>query len=70
MNVSDLINLLNQEDPNMKIVVDGYEGGYDELTKIKKICISPNPDNVWWLGKYEECIPAEGEEFAVLLPRK
>jgi len=30
MTVSELIELLKQQDPNAMVVVDGYEDGYDE----------------------------------------
>jgi hypothetical protein len=76
MKVKDLIEKLKKEDPEMRIVVDGYEGGYDELENFKYVCISPNPDkekepdSLWYLGDFEECIYTEGEEMALLLPRK
>lgn len=76
MRVKELIDLLLSENPDRRVVVDGYEEGFDELEKIQHICITPNPDKVgnpekhWWLGEFEECIQAEGEETAILLPRK
>jgi hypothetical protein len=76
MKVKDLLELLKTQNPEMKIVVDGYEGGFDELDSIKHVCITENPDkkkdpkNLWWLGDYEECIFSGTEETAILLPRK
>ena len=76
MKVKELIKLLQKEDPEKRIVTDGYEGGYDELDKLQYVCISPNPDKIkepdklWYLGQFEECIYTEGEEMAILLPRK
>jgi patatin-like phospholipase/acyl hydrolase len=75
MNVKQLIEKLSLEDPEKRIVVSGYEGGYDELDKIIHVCITPNPDkkqDKWWLGEFEECIkdPNSDEEIAILFPRK
>jgi hypothetical protein len=75
MNVKELIEILSKQDPQKRIVVDGYEGGFDELDEIKYKCITPNPDkkdDKWWLGEFEECIkdPNSDEEIAILLPRK
>jgi hypothetical protein len=75
MNVKELIEILSKQDPEKRIVVDGYEGGFDELDEIKYKCITPNPDkndDKWWLGEFEECIkdPNSDEEIAILLPRK
>jgi calcineurin-like phosphoesterase family protein len=75
MKVKDLILLLEKEDGEKRIVLNGYEGGFDELKELKRVCISPNPDKLkdpsklWWLGDFEECIYADGEEIAILLPR-
>jgi hypothetical protein len=76
MNVKQLIEILSKEDPEKRIIVDGYEGGFDELDEIKYKCITPNPDktkeDLWYLGEFEECIkdPNSDEEMAILLPRK
>jgi hypothetical protein len=76
MKVKELIEILSKEDPEKRIVVNGYEDGFDELDKIFYVCITPNPDKTkndkWWLGEFEECIkdPNSDEEIAILLPRK
>lgn len=76
MKAKELIELLSKEDPDKRVIVDGYEGGYDELDKIIHVCITPNPDkkkeDLWYLGEFEECIkdPNSDEEIAILLPRK
>jgi hypothetical protein len=76
MKVKELIELLKKENPEQKVVVNGYEGGYDELDSLQYVCISLNPDKLkepdklWYYGDYEECIYVEGEEMAILFPRK
>lgn len=75
MKVKDLIAALKKEDPNKRVVLNGYEGGFDEVKELKHVCISLNPDKLkdpnklWWLGDFEECLYAEGEETAILVPR-
>jgi hypothetical protein len=44
MKVKELIEILSKEDPEKRIVVNGYEGGFDELDKTFHVCITPNPD--------------------------
>jgi hypothetical protein len=60
MKIKELIELLQKEDPETRVVVDGYESGYDEVCKISKVSIEPNPDNGdcekddrWWDGEFE-----------------
>lgn len=35
MNVSELINMLKKCDPHQRVVVDGYEGGFDDVTDVR-----------------------------------
>jgi hypothetical protein len=75
MKVKDLIDLLSKQDADMRVVVDGYEAGFDSVTKIQLVNAKPNPDkddkekDCWWLGEYEECEPGEHGEIMVLIPR-
>jgi len=76
MTVKDLIEYLTLENPNKRVVVDGYESGYDEVEKIKNVLIKPNPHkgdaekyNNWWDGEFQESLD-KNSEIAILLPRK
>jgi hypothetical protein len=77
MKVKELIKLLELQDPEKMIVVDGYEGGFNELKSIQHICININPDKekdpekLWYYGDYEECIPDPNfpEDYAIYFPR-
>jgi len=44
MNVSELIELLKKCDPQQRVVVDGYEGGFDDVTdvRIESILVEAN----------------------------
>ena len=50
MTVKELIEQLQQLDPELHVFVDGYEGGYDDVTisEIKEIALNVNND--WWYG--------------------
>jgi hypothetical protein len=39
MNVSELIQKLSQYDPNLPVVVKGYEGGYNDISILEELQI-------------------------------
>lgn len=56
MTVKELIALLSQANPDARVVVDGYEGGYadvfeDAVTTIK---IALNLHDEWYYGQHED----------------
>jgi len=69
MKVKELIERLSQENPEMRVVVNGYEGGYNELKNVRHIQIIPNPSKKWWYGEFEEAPDEAQAEIAILLPR-
>ena len=71
MTVKELIERLSLEDPNKRIVVDGYESGYDEVEKIIFVNIQPNLSVAEkdWEGEFE-FTSEKDSEVAILLPRK
>lgn len=73
MRVKELIARLAIEDPEMRIVVDGYELGFDEPSAIRYVNIIPNLTKKDWEGEFEELRlnnDIKGAELALLLPRK
>lgn len=54
MKVSELIEQLQQYDPEMIVVVDGYEGGVGELTEVKRTDIALNYNTAWYYGEHEQ----------------
>jgi hypothetical protein len=50
MTVKELIEQLQQLDPELHVFVDGYEGGYEDvvISEIKDIALNVNND--WWYG--------------------
>jgi hypothetical protein len=69
MTVSELIAALQAHPPDARVVVLGYESGYDDITVVKEIAIVPaeNPD--WYNGRYDVPDPsgAGQAERAVLV---
>lgn len=79
MNVAELIAKLSDLDPSLRVVVNGYETGFDLVNDIRTINVQPyQPQQTgafgaWqtekpmeWAGELEQC---ESGEQVVLLPR-
>ena len=60
MKVKELIEKLSQLDPELMVVVAGYEGGVDEMDKFELCNIELNVNTQWYYGKHE--ILENGEE--------
>jgi hypothetical protein len=73
MKIKELIDLLQKEDPDMRIVLDGYEEGFDELHIVKHIRIGEfitDEDKPWWKGEFKWSKQEnETEEMAIYFPR-
>jgi hypothetical protein len=54
MTVKELIDQLNQLDPDLHVFVNGYEGGfhYAEISEIKNICLNVN--TAWYYGPHDD----------------
>jgi hypothetical protein len=68
MNVAELIELLNHCDPEMRVVVAGYEGGVSDVGGLHPIPIILNVNTGWpSLGKHEPCQSHEQDELALIV---
>jgi hypothetical protein len=54
MMVKDLVKKLLEVNQNYRVVVDGYEGGVDDMEKIKVINIALNANEEAYYGDHEE----------------
>ena len=63
MKVKELIKELQKHDPEIMVVVAGYEGGYDEISGVGEIRLKYNAHTEWYYGKHEE--DDEGECLGV-----
>jgi len=68
MKIKELIEKLQQFDPELMVVVDGYEGGYDDpiVGPVKKLKLNANEE--WYYGNHEWSKTDEGVE-ALLIER-
>ena len=70
MTVKELINRLQQiNNQEMKVVVDGYEDGFDDIKDPKIIAVYEQIDRDWYNGKYEQSSSGQGGTLMLLLPR-
>jgi len=53
MTVKELIEKLQQLDPELHVFVDGYEGGYDDvaISEVKDIALDVHKE--WYYGKHD-----------------
>ena len=59
MTASELIRLLQEFSPDTKIVVRGYEDGYNDILKLRQVKIKYNPDAAWYYGIYSDSEEAD-----------
>lgn len=56
MKVKDLIRMLEDIDPELEVMLDGYEGGYKEVSYIiapADYALNAYMDVEWWYGPHE-----------------
>lgn len=56
MTVDELIQLLEKHPPGLRVVVNGYENGYDDLTpeRLSVVRIALNKGKHHWEGQHED----------------
>jgi hypothetical protein len=54
MTVKELIDYLSKENPDMEVVVNGYEDGYDPIKTPFKKFVTEVPDAAWYNGLYDD----------------
>ena len=59
MTATELIRFLQEFPPNTKIVVRGYEDGYNDILKLMQVKIKYNPDAAWYYGIYSDSEEAD-----------
>ena len=74
LTVKDLIGALAEYPPDIRVVVNGYEDGYDNLhfDSLRTVSIRPKPNHAEWEGENEEewLNPGAGKFSAVCIERK
>jgi hypothetical protein len=69
MTVDELIDHLCQFKGNLRVVVAGYEGGYNDLLNGELIELNLNVNDEWYYGPHERPDEGQGDETALLLRR-
>jgi len=59
MNATELIQHLQTLAPDTKVVVRGYESGYNDILKLTLVKIKPQTDAYWFDGEFEESADAD-----------
>ena len=54
MTIKELTALLSQYPPDTRVVVAGYEGGFNDITIHKIIHLELDANKEWWNGQHEE----------------
>lgn len=65
MNVHELIEALSQFDPETRVVVAGYESGFNDITQIQPCEIRLNVHQDWFYGSHAK---ADDRQIQQLLP--
>lgn len=55
MTTRELIGLLQQHPPEMRVVVSGYEGGVDDVSGMEEVPIKLDQNTAWYFGAHEVC---------------
>ena len=62
MNVNQLIKRLQMYPPDLRVVVRGYEGGYNDVDIFENLKIVLNYHEEWYYGKHEDASTIYNEE--------
>lgn len=54
MKIRELINQLQKLDPELDVVLRGYEGGYYDKLSVTPITIVPDVHTEWYYGPHED----------------
>jgi len=68
MTAAELIGKLRTFAPETRVVVQGYEDGFDDVAEVRAVTIKPDPNPDWYYGRH--CAARKDErdaEPAVLL---
>ncbi|MEI6139295.1 MAG: hypothetical protein WCP85_08520 [Mariniphaga sp.] len=55
MTAQELITQLQTLPPDTKVVIRGYEDGYNDILRLKKVKIRAKVDAHWFDGEFEDC---------------
>lgn len=62
MTAKELIADLQNYPPDHRVVVLGYESGYDDITLVKQIAIVPENKPQWYKGRFDDAPPEKADQ--------
>ena len=65
MTIKELIQELERFPAETRVVVQGYEDGFEDVSLIRPISVQQNPNTAWYYGQYTSA--TDGGEKVVLL---
>ncbi len=65
MTVEELIKALEKYPSDTRVVVQGYEDGFDDVSALHSLQVEEYPDPKWYYGNYDKS--SEEGESAVLV---
>ena len=75
MKIKELIKILEKFPPDLEIMVEGYEGGYEDIEdkRMRKLKLKKVDNHENWVGDYEEADLVKNSNpifEAIILSRK
>jgi hypothetical protein len=77
MNAKELIEILLRFDPGSRVVVAGYEAGFNDISEVEEITILPDVHREWYYGAHDKpdadfkrALPGVSEVKAIYLKGK
>ncbi len=67
--VSELIEVLKAQNPESRVVVNGYEGGFCDVKMVRELPIKLNEHEESYYGPHEQVDDCEPDETATLIVR-
>ncbi len=68
MTIKELINQLSDLPGDSRVLVQGYEGGYDDISDIRSLLVQKQVEPAWYYGEYSSS-EGQGEQAVLLFGR-
>jgi hypothetical protein len=69
MRIKDLIKTLQEYPQDIRVVVAGYEGGYNDVLSVRELVLRENENEEWFYGAHEESEDVQGFKAIALTGR-
>jgi hypothetical protein len=63
MTTKELIEILKTYPEDMRVLISGYEGGFDDVEDVKESVFNENVNTEWYYGKHEKADKNDGYDF-------